>query len=159
MLLFVKVSLHHDVDVVVTTPKPIEGVLAESSDVGNMESHGILCESCFLWRCAVEWWIVIWGFRSWQRSLDLSWCDKGCRLYGPDLHNLARQLGCQKGEHRGVASIVSNPHQISVHQNGKVVTTVMCWSSVTDVGYWHVFGAGPGETIKGSWHCEGSMSV
>ena len=88
-LLFVKMGLDHDVDVIVSTPEPIEGVFAKSGDVGNMDPHGVLGESGFLWRCAVERWIVIRGLWSRERPLDLSWCDKGCCLDSPNLHNLS----------------------------------------------------------------------
>ena len=58
-----------------------------------------------------------------------------------------------------MATIICYPHQISVGQDGKVVATIMRRSSVADVGYGHVFGTGPGEAVKGSGHCEGSMYV
>ena len=61
VLLLVEMCLNHDVDVIVTTPEPIQGVFAKCGDVGHMESHGVLCEPGFLGRCAVERWVVIWG--------------------------------------------------------------------------------------------------
>ena len=62
-LLFVQMGLNHDVDVIVSTPKPIEGVFAKGGDVGHMDSHGVL-DSHGVSRCAMERWIVIRGLRS-----------------------------------------------------------------------------------------------
>ena len=44
VLLFVEVGFHHDVDVAVPTPEPVEG------DVGDMDPHGVLGVSGLLGR-------------------------------------------------------------------------------------------------------------
>ena len=54
LLFVVEVGFHHDVDVVVPTPEPVEGVFAKRGDVGYMDPHGVLGVSWEACREAVD---------------------------------------------------------------------------------------------------------
>ena len=150
MLLPIQVGLHHDVDFIVSGPVPVKSAFPKSSDVCNMEAHVLLCVPCLLGRCAVKWWIVVWGFGRWQSPGDLSWLDQCCGLYSPNLNYLAGKLWCQKWKHLGSGSIICNPHEVLVHEDGVVVPCLMGGSSVADVRHWNVLCTGSGEPIKGA---------
>ena len=133
VLLPIKVCLHRDVDFIVSCPVPVEGALAECCDVAYMEAHVLLGAPGF-WRR--------------QRPCYLSGCDQGGSLDSPDLDYLARNLGRQKGQDLGCGSIVCNPHEIFVHQNGVVVPCLVGWSSMADVCHGDVLSAGSGEAAQ-----------
>ena len=114
VFLLVQVCLHHDVDVIVSAPKPVKSAPTKSGDVGYMELHTVLCVPGLFRRCAVHGWFVVWSFWLWQSPLDLSRRDK-CRCFdSPDLNYLAGKLGRQKGKYSWMAPVISNPHQIPV---------------------------------------------
>ena len=75
------------------------------------------------------------------------------------MYYLAGNLGRQEGQNFGCGSIVCYPHQILVDQNGVVVPCFACGSSVADVCHGDVFGAGPQETVQGSWDRVWSMWI
>ena len=132
---------------------------AEGGDVSHVELHAILGVSCLLGRCAVQRWVVVWSLRLRHGPLDLSRCDKGGGLYSPNLHYLACELGRQEREHCWMAAVISNPHQVSVDQDGEVVAAVMGGSSMADVGYGDVLCTGSGEPVQGSGNGKGAMRV
>ena len=148
VLLPIQVSLNHDVDFIISCPVPIKGALAKGCDVADMEAHVLLGASGFLGRCAVERWIVVWSFRRRQCQCCLPWCDQCRGLDAPDLDYLARNLGRQKGQDLGCGSIVRNPHEVFVHQNGVVVPGLVGRASVAYVCHWDVLGAGSGESVQ-----------
>ena len=64
------------------------------------------------------------------------WCPEVRGLYRPDLKNFTGHVGLQIGNHLGRLSIVCQPQQISVHQNGVVMPGHVVVALVTDEGYW-----------------------
>ena len=141
-------GLDKDVDLVVSCPVPVKGTFAEGCDVSHMEAHVLLGVSCLLWRCAVERWFVVWSFRRRQCPGNLSGCDQCRCLYSPDLNNLASNLGRQKGQHLGCGSVVGNPHEVFVDQDGIVVTCLVGGSSMADVRHGDVLSTGPGKPVQ-----------
>ena len=124
-----------------------------------MELHTVLCVSSLFRRCAVLWWIVVRCFRLRQCPLDLSRRDKSRGLDSPNLHDLTSKLGCQEREHCWVATVICNPHQVSVDQNGKVMPAIVGGSSVADVCNWHVLSTCPGETVQRARYSKGPVRV
>ena len=63
MFLLVQVRFNQRMDLVVSCPVPVQGVLAEGRDVGDVQPHVFLGESGPLGWCAVQRWIVVWTLR------------------------------------------------------------------------------------------------
>ena len=59
---------------------------------------------------------------------------------------------------RGLA-IISQPHQITVDEDGEIVAVLMGVVSVADQNCRHKLGRGPSETIQGSGHGEGAVGI
>ena len=97
VFLLVQMGLDQHINLIVSGPIPVQGILPESRDVGYIQSHVVLGVSCFLWRCTVERWIVIRALWWWQCPGDLPWGDQGCGLDAPNLYYLSRKLRSQKG--------------------------------------------------------------
>ena len=58
-----------------------------------------------------------------------------------------------------MAAVISNPHQVSVDQDGEVVAAVMGGSSVADVRNGDILCTSSGETVQGPGDGEGAMWV
>ena len=59
----------------------------------------------------------------------------------------------------GRLAIISNPHQISVDEDGEVVASIVAGTSVADESRWHKLRGGSCKAIQRSWHRESAVWV